>query len=561
MTVAKLVTNKNNHVDLILKPKKDNEMVNEANIHELIQASEYANLHVEIANIKNAIAELNSVLKQLQANKEGREISYQILMRKDATITINIDSDEMGCTAEIMTALGGKHLSAKSILHAAQEAGTNKGFSKDELIKLARLGVKEPAGSIVKAQIARGKNPINGKDSLIKPLVESAQNRILKPKERDDGSVDMRDLGDIICVKVGDPLAQKIPFTHGKQGYTVTGSPLEAIPGADIDLKAGDGTTISPKNENVLVSTKVGLPRLIDNGIEVDEVYKIKNVDVSTGHVKFEGSVIIDGDVCEGMKVSATGDITIGGFVESAFLDAGGDITIGTGIIGKKHDAENLSLNDVTMSVKINAQGTIFAKYCQYAEISCEDLRIEKQMMHSIVNVNGRLWVGREDKANGKLIAGHINAGTSVHAGSIGATAGASTTIIFDKRIHEYQQQAAKIDEQVKLESDKTTELKNAVNKLKKLPKDKKQPDLLRKVVATYKRHAAKLGELIQEKEAIEQLTQEYMSQVYVEATEKLYHGVELIVGDFSNRSRREYGPSKLCYRERKIHIEPIVHS
>ena len=51
------------------------------------------------------------------------------------------------------------------------------------------------------------------------------------------------------------------------------------------------------------------------------------------------------------------------------------------------------------------------------------------------------------------------------------------------------------------------------------------------------------------------------MSSIYFEATEKLYHGVELIVGDYNDRSRREYGPSKMFYRERKILIDPIVNT
>ena len=50
------------------------------------------------------------------------------------------------------------------------------------------------------------------------------------------------------------------------------------------------------------------------------------------------------------------------------------------------------------------------------------------------------------------------------------------------------------------------------------------------------------------------------MCSVSIEATEKLYHGVEIIVGDYKDRSRREYGPSRMYYKERKIHIEPILH-
>jgi uncharacterized protein (DUF342 family) len=563
VTQASLEVNKKNNIDLVLQPVKDGTQITEAIIFELIENSEFNNLYVDNGNIKNAIAELNSVLKPLQANKTGREIKYQVLERRDATITISIESDEMGASAEISTALGGKHLSAKAILNSAQESGVTKGFTKEQLLKLAHQAAKEPAGSIVKGHIAQGKDAVNGKDSKIKLLVQSAQDRILRPKEREDGSgsVDMRDLGDIICVNVGDSLAKKIPFTDGVQGYTVTGNPLTPEPGEDLELKAGEGTTISPKNDHILVSTLVGLPRIIDNGMEVDSVYRIKNVDISTGHIKFEGGVIIDGDVCEGMKVTATGDITIGGFVESSILEAGGDITIGGGIIGRKQEVEEMSIDDIQMSVNINAKGNVFAKYCQYAEISCHSIRIENQMMHSIIDVEESLWLGSDEKANGKLIAGFIKAGKSVHAGIVGATAGSTTIISFENKINKMKEKLEDIEARLKIDTDKTTELQAATKKLKALPKEKANPDMLTKVVSTYKFHANRMGEILHEKEAFEEELQSYMSSVYIEATEKLYHGVQLIVGDFKDKTRREYGPSKMNYKERKIHINPIVNS
>ncbi len=561
MTKASLEPNKKDNVDLLLQPIKDSTIITEATIHELITSSEYSALYVDSGNIKNAIAELNSTLKPLQANKSGREIRYQILERRDAQITIEIDKDEMSAYAEISTALGGKNLTAKAILHSAQQAGVTKGFSKEELIKLAQHAAKEPPGSIVKGEIAHGKTPINGKDGRIKHLVESAQDRILKPKEREDGSVDMRDLGDIICVKIGDPLAKKIPPTDGIKGFTVVGGPLEPVPGQDIELKPGEGTILSPKNNDVLVSTRVGLPRIIENGMEVDEVYKIKNVDVSTGHIQFEGSVIIDGDVCEGMKVVASGDITIGGFVESAYLEAGGDITISSGIIGKKQEVEDVKISDITMSVNIKAKGNIFAKYCQYADIECNNLRIENQMMHSIIKVEERLWLGTEEKANGKLIAGFISAGTSVHAGIIGATAGSTTIIHFKERLNKFNEKLAQLETLIAVESKKTNELKDGINKLKKLPKEKVNPDMLNKLVSTYKHHAGQMGELLNDKELLEEEINQYMCSVYIEANEKIYHGVQLYIGDFHEKTKREYGPSRMRYKERKVFIDPIVNT
>jgi len=562
MTTASLVCNNKNNIDLVLEPIKGGDTISALSIKELINSSEFIKLRINNGNIKNAVAELNDVLKPLQDKKTGRTITYQVLERVDAKINITIETDEMGASAEITSAQGGKHLSAKAILTAAQEAGVKKGFSKEHLIELAQLAAKEAPNSQVDMQIASGKLAKNGKDALIKPLVESAQSRILRPKKQEDGSVDMRDLGDIICVKVGDPLAQKVPLTQGIQGYTVTATPLSPEPGNDIELVVGEGTNLSPKNNNILVSEKVGLPKLINNGMEVDEVYKIKDVTVATGNINFTGSVIIEGDVTEGMTVTASGDITVGGFVESATLESGGDITITGGIIGRKHDIEKTKITDITMSVNINAKGSIFAKYAQYAQIACtQDIRIENQLLHSILDINGRLWIGKAEQANGKLIGGYTKVGSSVHAGTIGATAGSKTIVNFEHHILKFKEDIHLVEEILKVESDKTNELKTAINKLKKLPKDKAKPELLAKIVPTYQNHANRMGEVLNEKEALEESLQDYMSSVYIEATEKLCQSVELIVGEFNDRSRREYGPSKMIYKERKILIDPIVNT
>lgn len=562
MTQLSLVANAKNNIDLHLIPVKGGVDVTEATIHELIENSEFTKLQVNNANIKNAIAELNDALKPLQESQTGSKITYQVLSRVDATISVTIDDDEMGATAKISSAQGGKHLSAKAILSAAQEAGVKKGFSKEELVRLAQLAAKEKPNSQVTLQIASGKLAVDGKDAIIKPLVESAQSRILRPKKREDGSVDMRDLGDIICVKIGDPIAKKIPLTTGKKGYTVTATPLIPEPGNDVSLISGDGTAISSNDENVLVSQKVGLPKVIPNGMEVDEIYKIKDVNIASGNINFTGSVVIEGDVNEGMKVIASGDVTIGGFVESAMIQAGGDVTISGGIIGRKHDIEKTQITDVNMSVSVNAKGSLYAKYCQYAQIDCgKDIRIENQLLHSLINVNGCLKVGTEEQSSGTLIGGFIKAGTNVSAGVVGATAGSNTIISFENKMNKLKEEMFKIDERLKLDKDKTTELKEATDKLKKLPKNKSNPDMLAKVIQTYRFHAKRMGEILIEKEKHEHVTQQYMESVYIEATEKLYHGVQLILGDYNDRSRREYGPSKMTYKERKVHINPIVNT
>ena len=559
MSKVSLVSNDVNNIDLVLSPIKTKTPLTETDIHELINNSQYSHLYVVEGNIKNAIAELESVLKPLRENQTGREIKYQILERRDATFLIDIADDKMSASAEVTTALGGQHMSAQAILDAARAAKIYKGFSKKQLVKLTKRAAKEPAGSIVKCDIAYGKLPIEGENAYIKPLVESAQDRILKPKKRDDGSVDMRDLGDILCVNIGDLLAKKIPLTNGIPGYFVTGDILDSTPGTDIEMSIGEGTALSPTNSSMLVATLVGLPRIIENGMEVDSVYHLKDVDVGTGHVKFKGSVIIDGDIGEGMKVVATGDISIGGFVESASLDAGGDITIGKGLIGKKQEVELTNISQINLSTQVKARGKVFAKYCQYTEISCDSLRIENQIMHSIVKVNKTVWVGSEEKANGKLIAGYISAGQSVHAGTIGATAGSMTMITFADRMHDCLAKMVEIDQAIDATHDTLVGLKDTVIKLKKLPKDKAKPEVLAKVISTFHHHTKKMTEFSADKESYTEKLQEYMTSGSVEANEKLYQGVQVIIGECHEKTRREYGPSRFIYKDQKVHIEPLV--
>ncbi len=154
MTEATLEVNKKDNVDLVLKPVKLGLPLTESDIKDIIKESKYTDLFLDETSLKNAIAELNDVLKPLQANKPGREIRYQILERKDATLQIKIDKDEMTAIGEITTAMGGNHLTAKAILNAAQSDGVKKGFSKKDLIELAQLAAKAPPGITVEHPIA-----------------------------------------------------------------------------------------------------------------------------------------------------------------------------------------------------------------------------------------------------------------------------------------------------------------------------------------------------------------------------------------------------------------------
>ena len=82
MTQLSLISNAKKNIDLLLEPIKVGEIISEDTINKLIASSQYKLFYINFTNIKNAIAELNDVLKPLQANQTGREIRYEILERR-----------------------------------------------------------------------------------------------------------------------------------------------------------------------------------------------------------------------------------------------------------------------------------------------------------------------------------------------------------------------------------------------------------------------------------------------------------------------------------------------
>lgn len=73
-------------------------------------------------------------------------------------------------------------------------------------------------------------------------------------------------------------------------------------------------------------------------GMCVDDVLCFYYVDVSIGYVEFDGSVIISGDVKDGMFVKVMGDIIVLGFVELVIIESKSEVIIMLGVIGCKCD-------------------------------------------------------------------------------------------------------------------------------------------------------------------------------------------------------------------------------
>ena len=377
---------------------------------------------------------------QHYSKDSNKSIPFQVTIAEifDAELKLQISDDSMRVTATAIVGFGGKPLTQEMIIAALREKDITSGIQRKGIEALVEHTNEAPPGAEMSVTVAKGKHPINGSNARFKPLADDARKRVLRPQLREDGTADMRDLGAQVTVDPGQPLLQKIPLSKGRPGFTVFGQELEAMDGEDRDFAPGEGTKISDDDPNVIIADRTGLPSFNGNSVQVDDVMQLNNVDVSTGHVKFKGSVIVTGNVSEGMKVTCSGDITVGGYVDSAELYADGNITVQKGCIGRLLNASETGEHDEDaddwipeVSTKLVAGGSVWCAYAQYSFFDAQNgVHTNKQLTHCHVVTKGPLAIGGEGKAaRGKLIGGTIETNDHIYCGQLGAPAGTKTRV------------------------------------------------------------------------------------------------------------------------------------
>jgi uncharacterized protein len=521
--------------------------ITRADIDSLLAFPDFTEFFPLSAQIDKAMAQVNSLCGQ----DDGKfEQFYNLAERKDGHLNIEISQDKMQAIAQITAAWGGKQITLTATLNAFKSHSISMGLSKVKIDALLKQVSGLRPGETCKGVIAQGKAPVNGLNAILDRKVPLARERLLQPQEREDGSVDMRNLGAVIMVKPGDVLMVKTPSTPGTEGYTVTGEALPPKPGRDLELVAGSGTALSEADPNILVAAVAGQPVMTPKGMQVDDVLQIKNVDVGYGHVNFKGCVLVTGDVQEGMVVKSSGDITVMGFVDSATLEADGDVIISKGVLGRL-------IKDQELSTKISAKGQIAAQFVQYSSLQAQgDILVTKQLLHSHTITKGRLTVSNPTGRRGDLVGGRVDADKGITAVAIGATAGTKTEIFCAMNQGELKQE---LKQQVELVKAKRVAEQDTMARIKKLPpKSQWQGDIVMveqvRMMLDEKRQAT--DNKLKEEAEYERLKAEvdgYYQHFQIEALNHVFVNVELHLGPAYNRTQREHGPCTISNTNNEI--------
>ena len=526
------------------------EKIDVSSLTQVFKGSPYKNFKLSQSSL-NDVVEKTLALTEL--NNTPESIQYiPIAERIDATHHLEIDDDKMNVKAILTSAYDGKIISANDLILSIKELGIKKGINKKIIKLLLTKSQNASPGASFSATIASGTPPIHSINATLKCHVETAKDRILKPATKENGKVDMRDLGQLLMVKSNQLLMEKIPIVEGTDGITVTGIIIPFNKGKDITLKQGANTHINNENENQLLATLSGIPKKANNGMSVDEVLFVNSVDATSGHVDYEGSIIISGDVSEGMKVKASGDITIAGFVQSADIQCGGDLIVEKGIIGlKKQD-------NAALSCLVQSEGSVIANFSQYSSINCkEDLIIQTQLVHCDVACSGNIEVHNESKNKGTIFGGNIATEGRICTAILGTEAGGKTNIEITGAHTQLMNEKDTMTTALNEQKFKLKNLFVAQRKLDSLPESEQKQILDFRLVETKENIKTQIANLDSALNTNKYNLQECKETNQVIVTQKLQQGVTISISDEKYRSDQSYGPTEVSIVKGKIQRLP----
>ncbi len=357
----------------------------------------------------------------------GKAFEIEVGEAVDGKFDIRIDAGHVNAYLACTPARGGAAVTLERVLEEAKRKEITAALDLDAI----RNALGEGGDNVL---IASGKAPVNGVDGKFENLIPSAKQRGPRLDER--GLADFRELGEILVVHAGDSLMRRIPATSGEPGLSLSGKTIPAKPGKNVAFsKKLEGTTFSPADENLLIAATDGSPVLLQDGVAVEAIYSVEDVDLRSGNIDFPGTVNVTGSVQTGMTVKASGDIHVNDTVEGAVLIAGGDVVVKGGIVGLTARA-----GEKTRLFTVDCKGSCSANFTQNARILAGNgIFIRDSAMQSELTAAHQIIVGDKNSRKGHLVGGTACATMLVKARVIGSPARAKTIVIAgaDKSLHD----------------------------------------------------------------------------------------------------------------------------
>ena len=282
-------------------------------------------------------------------------------------------------------------------------------------------------------KIAEGSAQTDGADGTVKDhFYRKAEIRL---KERDDGTVDYRDLGWLQTAGVDDVICDIIPPIPAKDGTNVLGNPVFGNPGKEAIPPLGEGVAISESGDKMIAAID-GVVIFRDECFHVEPLLTIAgDVDTGVGNLNLIGSVIIHGDVRGGYTIKATGNITIQGRVENAYVEAGGSIQVGNGMNG----------SDTGI---LRAQGDVACRYIEHSTVYAGNRIVSDTIVNANVSAGDSIEVST---GRGTIVGGRVAAKNRIQAQTVGNYGNTLTLVVLGDTLDGLNEKQELTDKSIEL--------------------------------------------------------------------------------------------------------------
>jgi uncharacterized protein (DUF342 family) len=413
---------------------------------------------------------------------------FEIGERRDGNCEIYLARDKMSARLLLTPSFGGKVITIDDVQQLLAEKGIIFGIAPIEEIQ-AVLDKRIETDFV----IAKGEDALSGCNTQFQCLVPDVSER--HPLINEDGSVNYRELGDIVMVKKDDVIMQRLPPVNGHKGQNVLGEILDATEGVNIPYNLDKQSVyLNPEDRNQLMAAIAGQPIIVENGMVISPVYELDQVDLSSGNVRFDGTVIVKGDVIDGMKIYAQRDIIIEGNVSSSRVEcmgnltvkggvtgmselvAGGDMTVKGGVQGFSETEES---SEELSGAKIVAYGSVYVGFSESFIIEADgDIVVEKYAMNSHLLAKDKIVAGRKNSSKKSSIIGGVTwASTLIRAAVIGSEVGVKTFIRVGSNPH-IERRIAAIRQELALNEKKQQSIRKSLMFIRANPQ-KSVPDMI----------------------------------------------------------------------------------
>ena len=349
-----------------------------------------------------------------------------------------------------------------------------EGYSVDEVIGILQsngisYGIKDDTvKNIVEGQlynqevlVAEADKPVDGIDGYYEYMFD--MNFSKKPMLRPDGSVDYWSIKMVEIVTEGQVIAKYHKAIQGKDGMDLKGKPILAKRGRDLVPLRGKGFERSEDGDTYTAQID-GKIDMNGDRIVILPVYEVNgDADLSIGNIDFRGDVIIQGGICSGLMVKATGTVTVDGIVEGASIEAGKDIVLRSGVMGASR-------------ASITSKGNISAKFFEYTRVHANGT------IQADVFLNCQVSCGESIILNGKkasIIGGEVGAIRSIEADILGSEGEVKTSVKIgnDPAV---KRRIGILQNKIEVEKANLAKIEEGLKILQDLKNDPRRTDLLR---------------------------------------------------------------------------------